>query len=125
MHASSGSTSLATDADTEALTTTLRQVVPRVAYLIPDFHNPTGTLMGDEGRADVADALSRTRTTAIIDESMVALALDGQQMPSAVRVLPPGRGQRGQPEQAVLGRPPDRLDPGPDRAGWTRSSRRG
>ncbi len=68
-------------ADTEALTTTLRQVVPRVAYLIPDFHNPTGTLMGDEGRADVADALSRTRTTAIIDESMIALALDGQQMP--------------------------------------------
>ena len=68
-------------ADTEALTTTLRQVVPRVAYLIPDFHNPTGTLMPEEGRADVAEALARTRTTAIIDESMVALALDGQEMP--------------------------------------------
>ncbi|HZJ06230.1 MAG TPA: PLP-dependent aminotransferase family protein [Nocardioidaceae bacterium] len=70
------------EADTEALTTTLRQVVPRVAYLIPDFHNPTGALMGGEGRADVARALTLTRTTAIIDESMVALPLDGQQMPA-------------------------------------------
>ena len=99
-------------ADTEALTTTLRQVVPRVAYLIPDFHNPTGTLMGDEGRADVADALSSTRTTAIIDESMVTLALDGQQMPRPFAAHLAGHGQRGQPEQAVLGWPPDRLDPG-------------
>ena len=32
----------------------LRQVMPRVAYLIPDFHNPTGSLMLDEGRAEVA-----------------------------------------------------------------------
>jgi len=69
-------------ADTEALTTTLRQVVPRVAYLIPDFHNPTGALMGEPGRADVGDALTRTRTTAVVDESMVDLALDGQSMPA-------------------------------------------
>src|SRR5680860_1149802 len=38
--------------------------------------------MGGEGRADVARALTLTRTTAIIDESMVALPLDGQQMPA-------------------------------------------
>ncbi len=69
-------------ADPEGLTTTLRQVAPRVAYLIPDFHNPTGVLLGDGGRAEVADALGRSRTTAIIDESMVALALDGQVMPA-------------------------------------------
>jgi DNA-binding transcriptional MocR family regulator len=70
------------ETDTEPLTTTLRQVMPRVAYLIPDFHNPTGSLMLDEGRAEVAHALARTRTTAIIDESMAALALDGQSMPA-------------------------------------------
>jgi DNA-binding transcriptional MocR family regulator len=70
------------ETDTEPLTTTLRQVMPRVAYLIPDFHNPTGSLMRDEGRARVARALARTRTTAIIDESMVALPLDGQQLPA-------------------------------------------
>ncbi|MEP6856503.1 MAG: PLP-dependent aminotransferase family protein, partial [Pedococcus sp.] len=70
------------EADTEPLVTTLRQVVPRVAYLIPDFHNPTGALMLDPARAEVARVLTRTRTTAIIDESMVALPLDGQQLPS-------------------------------------------
>lgn len=70
------------EADTEPLVTTLRQVVPRVAYLIPDFHNPTGALMLDPGRAEVGSTLSRTRTTAVIDESMVALPLDGQAMPA-------------------------------------------
>jgi DNA-binding transcriptional MocR family regulator len=68
--------------DVDGLVTTLGQVAPRIAYLIPDFHNPTGALMTDEQRAQVASALKRTRTTAIVDESMVALALDGQQMPA-------------------------------------------
>jgi len=70
------------ETDIEPLTTTLRQVLPRVAYLIPDFHNPTGSLMLDAARAAVGRALSRSRTTAIIDESMVALPLDGQAMPA-------------------------------------------
>lgn len=70
------------DDDTEAMTTTVRQVVPRAAYLIPDFHNPTGALLPDEGRARVAHALARTRTTAIVDESMAMLPLEGQRMPA-------------------------------------------
>ena len=40
--------------DVDGLVATLRQVAPRVAYLIPDFHNPTGALMTDEQRAQVA-----------------------------------------------------------------------
>jgi DNA-binding transcriptional MocR family regulator len=68
--------------DVDGLVATLRQVAPAVAYLIPDFHNPTGALMTDEQRGQVAAALKRTRTTAIIDESMVALSLDGQAMPA-------------------------------------------
>ena len=68
--------------DVEGLTATLRQVAPRVAYLIPDFHNPTGALMSDAAREQVARVLTRTRTTAVIDESMVALALDGQELPA-------------------------------------------
>lgn len=68
--------------DVAELTATLRQVAPRAAYLIPDFHNPTGALTSDADRERVAVVLARTRTTAIIDESMAALALDGQQMPS-------------------------------------------
>jgi DNA-binding transcriptional MocR family regulator len=74
------------ETDTEPLTTTLRQVAPSVAYLIPDFHNPTGALMCDAGRVAVAAAIARTRTTAIIDESMVALPLDGTPMPAPFAV---------------------------------------
>ncbi len=68
--------------DVDGLLATLRQVRPRVAYLIPDFHNPTGALMADEQRAQVGATLARTQTTAIVDESMVSLALDGQAMPA-------------------------------------------
>ncbi len=39
-------------ADVDGLVAAMRQVAPRVAYLIPDFHNPTGALMlDDEQRA--------------------------------------------------------------------------
>ena len=71
-----------TGSDIEGLTATLRQVRPRVAYLIPDFHNPTGALMSAPERERVARVLAKTRTTAVIDESMTALALDGQEMPA-------------------------------------------
>ncbi|MCW2850221.1 MAG: PLP-dependent aminotransferase family protein [Marmoricola sp.] len=77
------------ETDTEPLVTTLRQVVPRVAYLIPDFHNPTGSLMLDPARAAVARALVRTRTTAIVDESMVSLPLEGQRMPAPFATYAP------------------------------------
>ena len=33
---------------------TLRQVAPRLVYLIADFQNPTGLLMTDEQRAELA-----------------------------------------------------------------------
>ncbi len=71
-----------TGPDTEGLAAALRQVRPRVAYLIPDFHNPTGALMGHLGRRQIGEVLASTRTTAIIDESVVSLALDGQAVPA-------------------------------------------
>jgi DNA-binding transcriptional MocR family regulator len=76
-----GSDVLDDGSDTDGLSTTLRQVLPRVAYLIPDFHNPTGVLRDDAARERVAATLRRTETTAIVDESMVALPLEGQAMP--------------------------------------------
>ncbi|MCH1867872.1 PLP-dependent aminotransferase family protein [Nocardioides sp. CFH 31398] len=76
-----GSDVLDDGSDTDGLATTLRQVLPRVAYLIPDFHNPTGVLRDDAARERVAATLRRTGTTAIVDESMVALPLEGQAMP--------------------------------------------
>ena len=56
---------------------TLRQAAPRLAYLIPDFHNPTGALMDAATRDAFGAALTRARTTPVIDETMVELVLDG------------------------------------------------
>lgn len=67
----------------------LRQTAPRLAYLIPDFHNPTAATMSGSVRGDVATALQRNRTTSVIDESLVELALEGQPGESALgRLLP-------------------------------------
>lgn len=54
----------------------------RAAYLVPDFHNPTGALMDDDGRARVAQALARSDALAVIDETLVELALDDGPMPA-------------------------------------------
>lgn len=59
----------------------LRQSSPRFAYLIPDFHNPTGALMPADRRAPVAAALRRHQTVAVVDETLVELALDDVAMP--------------------------------------------
>jgi DNA-binding transcriptional MocR family regulator len=67
--------------DVETLTAALKQVGPRAAYLIPDFHNPTGALLPADDRAAVAAALRATRTPAIVDESMVDLSLEDLVLP--------------------------------------------
>ncbi|MBO9520097.1 MAG: PLP-dependent aminotransferase family protein [Nocardioidaceae bacterium] len=69
-------------ADVEELLAALRQVRPATTYLIPDFHNPTGHLLSDESRARVAAQIHKLDTVAIVDESMVELALEGQPMPA-------------------------------------------
>jgi DNA-binding transcriptional MocR family regulator len=67
--------------DLDAVAAALRQAAPRLAYLIPDFQNPTGHVMTDVQRQEYADHLRRARTVAVVDEAHQALALDGQQMP--------------------------------------------
>ncbi|MGI8646419.1 MAG: PLP-dependent aminotransferase family protein, partial [Nocardioides sp.] len=67
--------------DLEAVGATLRQTAPTLAYLIPDFQNPTGHLMTDAQRETYAGHLRKTRTVAVVDEAHQALALDGQAMP--------------------------------------------
>ena len=67
--------------DIESVLAALKQVGPRVAYLIPDFHNPTGALLGAADREAVGAGLRATRTAAIVDESLVDLDLDGVGLP--------------------------------------------
>jgi DNA-binding transcriptional MocR family regulator len=70
--------------DLDLLAETLAAVRPRVAYLQPDFHNPTGALMDEAGRERLIAAARRSGTLLMIDETHVELALDGQPMPAPV-----------------------------------------
>jgi DNA-binding transcriptional MocR family regulator len=63
--------------DLDLLDSTVRQVSPRVAYLIPDHHNPTGTSLSAHGRDRVRALARRTRTLVVADEAMTDLTLDG------------------------------------------------
>ena len=67
--------------DLPLLEATIRQTAPRAAWMVVDFQNPTGWLMPAADRQRLAIAFARSRTTAIIDETLFELSLDGQEMP--------------------------------------------
>ena len=69
--------------DAHALEVALRQSSATLAYLIPDFQNPTGLLVDDATRERAGAALRRQRTIAVIDETPVDLGIDvePEQMP--------------------------------------------
>ncbi|MFF3090474.1 PLP-dependent aminotransferase family protein [Streptomyces nojiriensis] len=62
--------------DMEIAESTLRQTVPRLAYVIPDFHNPTGALMPPEQRLRLLAATRATGTWLVVDETIADIALD-------------------------------------------------
>lgn len=88
---------------TSSLVDAVRQVRPRAAYLMPDFHNPTGLLMDDEQRAALAAALRRARTLPIIDETMVETGLDGSPMPLPFAAHAPDTVSLGSASKAFWG----------------------
>jgi DNA-binding transcriptional MocR family regulator len=67
--------------DVEMLEATVRQSAPRLAYLVPDFQNPTGHLMAGPVRDRVGAVLKRARTPVVIDETLRDLPLPGTAMP--------------------------------------------
>jgi DNA-binding transcriptional MocR family regulator len=67
--------------DVEESARTVRAAAATAALLIPDFHNPTGALMGDDDRAVLARALRQARTVPVIDETIAEVDLDGGPMP--------------------------------------------
>lgn len=67
--------------DLPLLEATIRQTAPRAAWMVVDFQNPTGWLMSAADRQRLALAFARSRTTAIVDETLFELSLDGQEMP--------------------------------------------
>ncbi|MDX3093198.1 PLP-dependent aminotransferase family protein [Streptomyces sp. ME01-24h] len=63
--------------DLDAWKRVLRDAAPRMAYVMPDFHNPTGTLVPDDQRRALVEAARAAGTVLVADETMAELPLDG------------------------------------------------
>lgn len=67
--------------DLDAVGAAIRQAHARLAYLVPDFQNPTGHLMSAADRERYADLLAQARTVPVVDEAAQQLLLDDGEMP--------------------------------------------
>lgn len=77
--------------DIDAMDAAFRQTSPRFAYIIADFHNPTGRSMDPTTRRALVAAAARSHTPLIIDETMVAMGLDSAPPPPVAIHDPSGR----------------------------------
>ncbi|MFG1606393.1 PLP-dependent aminotransferase family protein [Actinoplanes sp. NPDC049265] len=77
----------ATGWDAELLLEAMRQTRPRLAYVIPEFQNPTGHLMPADLRERLVAAAHAGGVELVADESFVDLALDDDEMPPPVAVF--------------------------------------
>ncbi|MFD6177101.1 MULTISPECIES: MocR-like transcription factor YczR [unclassified Isoptericola] len=101
--------------DVETLASAVRRTRPRLVYLVPDFHNPTGHTLSAEGRAAVRELADRTGTTVVGDETLTDLALD----PGAA-VPAPFAGEGTSPHVVTIGSASKSFWGGV-RVGWVRA----
>ncbi|MGW0246005.1 MocR-like transcription factor YczR [Nocardia goodfellowii] len=76
--------------DLDGIRSAARQTAATLAYLVPDFNNPTGLLLDADGRAELAAIARETRMTIVVDESMVDLNLTDAPMPPPVAAFAKG-----------------------------------
>jgi len=62
--------------DSDQLRSAIAQTSAKLAYLLPDFHNPTGRLMGGDCRERIAAIAADQGYHLIVDETMIDLWLD-------------------------------------------------
>lgn len=62
--------------DSEQWRAAIAQTGAKLAYVLPDFHNPTGRLMAPECRDRIVDIAARQGCRLIVDETMIDLWLD-------------------------------------------------
>nr|AAG02195.1 PdxR [Streptomyces venezuelae ATCC 10712] len=68
----------------------LRDAAPRLAYVVADFHNPTGALADEDQRRQLVDAARSAGTVLVVDETMAELYLDDDvEMPRPVCAFDP------------------------------------
>lgn len=71
-----GAASATISAEAAVLIQTLRHANPSVAYLMPDFQNPTGRSLAPLDRTAILDAAARQGTIVIADETTAELDID-------------------------------------------------
>lgn len=106
--------------DADAIEQTIRRANPAMAYLIPDFHNPTGASMAPATRERVLAAAAAQGTIVIADETTAELDIDrlGEHLP-----LPRYRtAAAGDPPVILIGSASKSLWGGL-RIGWIRAER--
>jgi len=86
---------VAVDADDAAaavrdLTRAARATSPALAYVMPDFQNPTGLLLDEGHRRRLAVGLEQSGTVAVVDETLVDLGLDEQPPAPLAALARPG-----------------------------------
>ncbi|MGW1836896.1 SCO1417 family MocR-like transcription factor [Streptomyces sp. BBFR2] len=59
----------------------MRDAAPRMAYVVADFHNPTGTLATEDQRRRMVDVARAAGTLLVVDETMTELRLDDDPEP--------------------------------------------
>jgi DNA-binding transcriptional MocR family regulator len=62
---------------------------PGLAYLIPDYHNPTGLVMGEGQRLALAEAAAASGVPLVVDETFVDLRLHGPPPPRPLAAYDP------------------------------------
>ncbi|HKU30208.1 MAG TPA: PLP-dependent aminotransferase family protein [Arthrobacter sp.] len=63
--------------DIDAMVAAMRHQQPVMAYLVPDFHNPTGRIMSNLQRRRLVREAAGTGTVLVVDETIRELNLDG------------------------------------------------
>jgi DNA-binding transcriptional MocR family regulator len=77
-----------TGADVAALGRTLAQAAPALVYLVPSFHNPTGSLMPEGARREVARLVEARGVALVEDESLADLTFGAEPPPPVAAFAP-------------------------------------
>ena len=80
-HVSTIPTDLQTGADVDALEVAFKTVKPRLAVIIPDFHNPLGVSLTLEKRQRIAELAAAYQVPVIEDDPYSSLRFEGDPLP--------------------------------------------